>query len=160
MDPQLRKRIEKLEVISDSAINHAELEAHYRLHGVTAEGVRLDPESIDPDGSWEGVIPDDVAIRAYKRAIAQAQLNHDKEELLGGSKMEEKMVPIPSYGSHMAMEEFIGHVEVGGFMDHDGHGSYATETEMLREPYTEVLPSMVAKGTIDRRWSHIVWFNK
>lgn len=74
--------------------------------------------------------------------------------------MEEKMVPIPDYGDHMTMEEFIGYVEDGGFMDHDGHGHYATEIEMLQEPYIDILPSTTIDGRIDKKWTHVVWFNK
>jgi len=71
-----------------------------------------------------------------------------------------RMVSLPDYGNHMTMAEFVHHVESGGFIDHDGYGHYAAATEMLREPSINVLPSMVKSGTLDKQWTHIVWFNR
>jgi hypothetical protein len=70
------------------------------------------------------------------------------------------MEPLPDYGVHMTMELFIKHVNEGGFIDYDGYGHYATETEMLSVPSIDVRPSMVEDGTIDKSWTHIVWFNR
>jgi hypothetical protein len=68
------------------------------------------------------------------------------------------MEKIPGYGDLMTMDEFIGCVECGAFIDYDGFGRYATETEMEGSEF--VKPSMVENKTIDRTYTHIVWFNR
>jgi len=65
--------------------------------------------------------------------------------------------PIPDYGDHMTMEEFIENVRSGLFTDDDGHGNYATADKMLSDRI--VHPSMV-ECDLDTSWSHVVWFNK
>lgn len=72
------------------------------------------------------------------------------------------MKPLPSYGNHMTMEEFtrLSEGRGNGFLDYDGFAHYATETEMLSDPYIDVLPSMVLNGTINKEWTHVVWFNR
>jgi hypothetical protein len=54
-------------------------------------------------------------------------------------------------------KNLIESVNYGMFIDYDGYGYYATETEM-----TDIvaLPSMFINKNIDTRWSHVVWFNK
>jgi hypothetical protein len=64
---------------------------------------------------------------------------------------------IPDYGYKMTLKEFIEDVDYGTFVDYDGHGYYATETEMTD---IVVFPSMIINKNIDERWSHVVWFNK
>ena len=51
-----------------------------------------------------------------------------------------KLGPIPKYADHMALEEFIADCECGMFIDYDGHGYFATETE---ESNIQVVPSDV-----------------
>ena len=58
------------------------------------------------------------------------------------------------HGTHMSMQDFIACCETGGFIDDDGYGYYATETEMTN---IVVLPSTVNKDTT---YSHVVWFNR
>jgi hypothetical protein len=96
----------------------------------------------------------------YGGTNSRAKMELLVQQASKGGVMVEKMKPLPEYGDHMTMDEFIKCVETGGFIDYDGHGHYATETEMLSEPSIDVLPSMVKEGTIDKRWTHIVWFNK
>lgn len=71
-------------------------------------------------------------------------------------------LPKPGCGDHMTMEKFIQMAEAGGcgFIDYDGFAHYATKTEMLASPYIDVTPSMVLNGKIDKRWTHVVWFNR
>jgi hypothetical protein len=68
-----------------------------------------------------------------------------------------KMSPIPDYGDHMIIGEFIECVRSGFFIDDDGIGRYATKTEMT-DKY--ISPSDVAHGKVDWRFTHVVWFNK
>lgn len=67
------------------------------------------------------------------------------------------MKPLPVYGDHMTMEEFIETCESGCFIDYDGHGRYATAEQMSDEM---VLPSDVTSGNVNRRWTHVMWFNR
>ena len=68
-----------------------------------------------------------------------------------------KFEKIPNYGDKIPIKEFIEEVDCGMFIDYDGHGYYATETEMTD---IVVFPSMIINKNIDNRWSHVVWFNK
>jgi len=65
--------------------------------------------------------------------------------------------PLPDYGDHMTIDNFIRACKSGMFVDYDGHGVYATRTEMTT---LIVHPSDIIKGNIDRRWTYVVWFNK
>jgi len=65
--------------------------------------------------------------------------------------------PIPDYGSHMSIEKFIMDVKSGCLIDYDGHGKYATKYRMTDKI---VGPSDVKKNDLDKRFTHIVWFNK
>lgn len=64
---------------------------------------------------------------------------------------------IPKYGNKLSLQEFIENVNIGVFIDSDGYGYYATDTQMTD---IIVLPSMIINKNIDDRWSHIVWFNR
>jgi hypothetical protein len=68
-----------------------------------------------------------------------------------------KMEPHPDYGDLFTMEEWKGCVMSGLFIDYDGFGNYATETEMSD---IVVKPSDLAKGEVDESWSHVMWFNR
>ncbi len=68
-----------------------------------------------------------------------------------------KMSTIPDYGDLITIEEFIATVEVGGFIDYDGFGKYATETQMSNK---EIILSDVKRDKIDKSFSHVVWFNR
>ena len=71
--------------------------------------------------------------------------------------IEIKSSPIPNYGDHMTILEFIEAVESGGFIDYDGFGKYASETEMSE---IVVRPSDIKNGRLVRGFSHVVWFNR
>jgi hypothetical protein len=68
-----------------------------------------------------------------------------------------KLNPIPDYGDHMTLDDFIDACQDGVFIDYDGCGNYATADQV-----TNILvhPSNITEGNIDRRWSHVVWYNK
>lgn len=52
---------------------------------------------------------------------------------------------IPSYGDLMPINEWIGHVEDGGFIDYDGHGNLSDGT---RKSNVIVQPSDITKKKI------------
>jgi hypothetical protein len=75
--------------------------------------------------------------------------------------------PIPEYGHHMPIEEFVECCGCGGFTDYDGYGNYATADQMSGRV---VVPSQVfpvfcngepeGDPQIEKGWTHVVWFNR
>jgi hypothetical protein len=65
--------------------------------------------------------------------------------------------PLPKYGDLMKREEFVERCKNGFFVDYDGHGYYASETEMSD---VLALPSDVTHGKVFHGFSHVMWFNK
>lgn len=72
---------------------------------------------------------------------------------------EVKMSPIPAkdrkntYSLRQFMEDTVNSV----FLDDDGIGYYATETEVSN---LIALPSEIAEGRVNHKFTHIVWHNK
>lgn len=66
--------------------------------------------------------------------------------------------PIPDYGELMTMKEFVDCCKMGGFIDYDGWGYYAT-SEAINEQKT-IIPSHVMKGRYDKAYSHVLWVNR
>jgi len=89
------------------------------------------------------------------REEAYADFNRIQTEI--DMLREPKMGPIADYGNHMPMQEFIDCCECGGFIDYDGSGNYATETE---ESDISISPSDVARGDIRKDFTHVVWYNR
>jgi len=90
----------------------------------------------------------------------EAQVNYGLpiEALREWSKtMSVKLSPLPDYGDLMTLKEFIESCKDGMFIDYDGVGHYATETEMTD---IEVYPSDITNGDIQYEWTHVCWFNR
>lgn len=97
--------------------------------------------------SWDQYVAASKPLRdAYNKA-------YDEYRLLQTPEME----PIPSYGDHMTMEHFVNCCQVGGFIDYDGSGQYATATEMSD---IIVEPSDIKSGVYRKDFTHVVWFNR
>jgi hypothetical protein len=75
----------------------------------------------------------------------------DREEI--------EMKPLPEYGDHMTVEEWLAAVDSGCFIDYDGHGKWANATQMSNKM---VVPSDVSRKCfeIPLGMTHVVWFNK
>jgi len=58
---------------------------------------------------------------------------------------------------YLTLDEFIEQVKLGVYNDFDGYGVYATETHISNKI---VYPSGIARGEIDRSFTHIAWYNK
>lgn len=75
-----------------------------------------------------------------------------------------RKVPLPSYGKHMPVADFVERCLQGDFIDDDGYAHWASETEMYDN--RSVNPSAVADydGKLNvnfrRRATHVVWFNR
>jgi len=65
--------------------------------------------------------------------------------------------PIPAYGEHMPLDEFVQLAREESFIDDDGHGYYANKGWMSTEL---IAPSDVIGNKILEGWTHVVWFNK
>lgn len=72
--------------------------------------------------------------------------------------------PLPDYGDLMTADEFVTCCKNGSFIDYDGHGYWASETEMDRDQY--VIPSFVVdrdgnlRSEFKPAGTHVMWFNK
>lgn len=64
---------------------------------------------------------------------------------------------IPSYGEHMTVREFEECCRNGLFVNDDGVGYYAGIMSMTRIP---VDCRSFYNGIYERRYTHVVWFNK
>lgn len=64
---------------------------------------------------------------------------------------------IPEYGHHMTLKDFIECCEAGGFIDYDGSGTYATETQ---ESDIAIYPSDIMSGVFRQDFTHVVWYNR
>jgi len=70
--------------------------------------------------------------------------------------------PITTYCFHMRLNDFLEAVQNGSFIDDDGHGYLATESQ---ESSVRVNPSDVATTLLENPsyfgWAtHVAWFNK
>jgi len=113
------------------------------------EGANAMLEALKSKASY--MTPQQMRLLAPDRQYPYGHLIFIPDEILG---------PLPDGPEHMTMEQFIHCVEIGGFIDDDGHGRYATATHELKDPYICISPSMVHNGTIDKSWTHIVWYNR
>lgn len=65
--------------------------------------------------------------------------------------------PLPSWGDLMTRQDFVETVECGGFIDYDGDGHLATETQCSD---ISICPSMVKSFKWPVWATHVVWYNK
>jgi hypothetical protein len=87
-----------------------------------------------------------------------------------GWPKETEYSPIPDYGDVMTIESFIECCRTDGFIDYDGHGHYVLmETKKVGDTIEvvgkmnnliTVYPSNIKAGKIDKRFTHVIWFNK
>ena len=69
-----------------------------------------------------------------------------------------KFESIPEYGEHMTLQEYIDCVACGGFIDYDGFGELATETQISN---IKTYPSDLDDEVQWPEWcTHIMWYNK
>lgn len=64
---------------------------------------------------------------------------------------------LPEYGDVMSLEQFIGYVESGGFIDYDGFGRYVKDD---KESDINIYPSDVKNGSIRKDFDTIIWYNR
>ena len=64
---------------------------------------------------------------------------------------------LPDYGDLMTLSDFESACESGAFIDYDGSGNYALEDKRSQ---ISIYPSDVIKNRVDKRFTHVVWFNR
>ena len=60
-------------------------------------------------------------------------------------------------GDLMTLKDFITICSMGGFIDDDGHGRYATATQ---ESDLVIYPSDITSGKYRKDFTHVIWYNK
>ena len=65
---------------------------------------------------------------------------------------------IPKYGDKMTIEEFIGYCKEDLLLDYDGFGYPALKDKMNSD--ITLTPSKVLNDEYDKRYTHIIWFNR
>lgn len=68
-------------------------------------------------------------------------------------------------GELFTVEKFSSAVGSGAFIDSDGVGYYAKEhpgkrTEMMLESSLSARPSRIGGGDVNKKFTHVVWYNK
>lgn len=99
---------------------------------------------------------------SYERWRAKCQPYWDDNEVLYTAKsMKEipEMKPLSDFDKKclMTIKEFKACCEIGGFINSDGFGYYATNKEVSN---IEALPSAFVNGQIRTDFTHICWYNK
>jgi hypothetical protein len=77
-----------------------------------------------------------------------------------GKEMDLEYSKLPRYGDLMTIEDFGENVEMGLFIDYDGHGNLATEDQVtniviIPSAMDEILEKYAHLGL-----THVVWYNK
>lgn len=86
-----------------------------------------------------------------------------QEKLLKITTGEMTLKKLDSVGDLMTLDEWIGDVECGGFIDYDGWGYYCTETEQSN---ISVSPSDLQAGLVTKvrerhpELTHVMWYNR
>jgi hypothetical protein len=83
---------------------------------------------------------------------ALAKLGREKRMI-----MPYKLSELSKFGDVMSLEDFIGCVDCGGFIDYDGYGRYVKDGQ---ETDIEIHPSDLKHLSIRTEFDTIVWFNR
>lgn len=57
----------------------------------------------------------------------------------------------------MLVNDFVEQVKLGAFNNYDGSGYYANDTHESR---LLAIPSEIMKGKINKKFTHVAWYNK
>lgn len=60
-------------------------------------------------------------------------------------------------GLHITLKDFVSQCKQYSFVDSDGHGVYASPCRRFKK---SIKPSECVAGTFDKRFTHVLWFNK
>lgn len=108
-------------------------------------------------------ISDECAKEGLKWDAFQEKAHDVREASYFVSKYKRlKQTPTVEYGKEWngqiyTLEEFIKMCEVGGFIDYDGFGNYATESA---KSDIEVIPSDIKEKIYRTDFTHVIWFNR
>ena len=71
--------------------------------------------------------------------------------------MEPTFTELPDFGDVMPLEDFIENVNMGGFIDYDGWGSYVRDG---KKSDITINPSDVKHNSIRTDFDTIIWYNR
>lgn len=71
--------------------------------------------------------------------------------------VEPHMKELEYYADMMPFEEFLEIVRSGGFINDDGYGFYATETQQTN---IVIVPSNIIDGVYRKDFTHVIWYNR
>lgn len=58
----------------------------------------------------------------------------------------------------MSADEFISACQSGSFIDYDGEAEYSNGHTVYMDKI--IKPSAVVRGEFDRKYTHVVWYNR
>ena len=100
---------------------------------------------------------DEPTVEQFNKAHAKAYKKFSPYVFAFKQVGEPVFEPLPDYGDHMTFEQFKQACESGCFIDYDGSGNYANETQMTD---IGISPSDFEDNTYLTNYSHVVWFNR
>ena len=124
-------------------ISHLETEMDSLIDKIN----EIQTKSIEKGLSWD----------EYQNVAKQFIMAHSAKSRELRTLIEPEMPSISKYGDHMTLNDFIENVKSGGFIDYDGSGNYATETQMSN---ITIYPSDITAGVYRKDFTHVLWFNK
>lgn len=68
-----------------------------------------------------------------------------------------KWTPVEPGDHLMTLDDFEECVKIGGFIDYDGFGEFATATHVSD---VEVWPSSFDRSKVDPIFTHVCWYNR
>ena len=74
------------------------------------------------------------------------------------SKILEGLEELPDRGDLMTIDDFVDECKSGLLIDYDGVAHPVVNNKMNGNIFLK--PSQVLKGEYDKRFTHIVWFNR
>lgn len=73
--------------------------------------------------------------------------------------LDRSLVPLDArFDDIYTIDDFMHCCVDGTFTDYDGIGCYATATGYSVN--YRAIPSLIVKGILDCKWTHVVWFNR
>lgn len=105
---------------------------------------------------------DGIKLDEKTRSVVKAGLENLSDSIESNEKDKLRPLewhPLPEFGDHMTMEEWIEDVKSGCLIDYDGYGKYASVDRMSS---LVVIPSDVKYDNIsgNTEFTHVVWFNR
>lgn len=125
---QIEERLYQLDVILDQLFD---------------ESLNMSP---DEGYKWYRERPE---IKEYQNLYRELKLIFDENDF--------NLHDISEVGDKMTLKKFVDCCKCGGFIDYDGFGYYATETQ---ESSIKISPSDVTNNKYRKDFPYIIWYNR